>query len=84
MNNIIDQYGSIENLNKLVHLHESDWSDYQNLRLKEASTAARNYRRNQKKVETFEYKYCNLDDDLNHRAPDSSRSEIIEKNQSGQ
>ena len=81
INNIINQYGSIKNLNELVLLHKSDLSDYQNFRLKEASTAAQNYQCNQKKVETFKYKYGNLDDDLNHCAPDSSRSEIISKKQ---
>ena len=68
INDIINQYGSIENLNKLVLLHKSDRSNNQNLTLKAGSTAARNYQNHRKKVETFESKYGNLDDNLNHRA----------------
>ena len=68
INNIINQYENIENLNKLVHLHKSDRSNNQNLTLKAANTAVRNYQNHRKKVKISASKYGNIDDDLNHCA----------------
>ena len=73
-NKTLNQCGSIETLYKLVHLHKSDRFNNQNLNLKAANTVVCNYHRNLKKVETFESKYDNLDDNLNHHAPPQDAS----------
>lgn len=65
INDIVNKYGIIENL---FHLFNQNRKDKNNL-FKSASSAVRNYQRNQNKVEIFESKFGNLDDDLNHCAP---------------
>ena len=57
--NIINKYESIEKLKQLVVEHTYN----NNNSLKAASAAIRNYNNHRKKVDTFESKYGNIDDD---------------------